>query len=134
MLIAAFNFCKSSNFYCLFACLYYRFLMPNHLGSIDHVIEHVPDSMKQNFKHRRSRSICRQNRQTELVSLCLFKAAASRRVRPLSRGQYKLLGLINHPSKRYFSMQKLRCFDSLFLNTENYIPFTKKVNVYRPSS
>jgi hypothetical protein len=31
-------------------------------------------------------------------------------------------------------MQKLRCFDSLFLNRENYIPFTKKVNAYLPSS
>jgi hypothetical protein len=31
-------------------------------------------------------------------------------------------------------MQKLRCFDSLFLNRENYIPFTKKVNTYLPSS
>jgi hypothetical protein len=31
-------------------------------------------------------------------------------------------------------MQKLRCFDSLFLNRENYIPFTKKVNTHLPSS
>jgi hypothetical protein len=31
-------------------------------------------------------------------------------------------------------MQKLRCFDSLFLNRDNYILFTKKVNAYRLSS
>jgi hypothetical protein len=73
-----------------FSYLFYRFLMPNHPGSIDNVIEHLPDSMKLNFKNAVEVFVDKIGKQNWYLGLCLFKAVARRRVRPLSGGQYKL--------------------------------------------
>jgi hypothetical protein len=50
--------------------------MPNHPGSIDNVIEHLPDSIKLNFKDAVEVFVDKIGKQNWYLGLCLFKAVA----------------------------------------------------------
>jgi hypothetical protein len=52
--------------------------MPNHPGSIDNVIEHLPDSIKLNFKDAVEVFVDKIGKQNWYLGLCLFKAVARR--------------------------------------------------------